>query len=163
MNESMILAGSPVRRCSAWGILLWRTLVDNSDPSPIGMVRPLVRRESSTPNGRCRYRVLPRVSRRLAEAGGLPGWLLTCAHCRNAAHTPPAPEKHPHPARRWTMIIPSVHITSDQQIFWQHGFVKAQRNHRDDLGHDDRDDIGFHADYPKARHRANHFTLAKRA
>ena len=22
------------------------------------------------------------------------------------------------------MIIPSVHITSDQQIFWQHGFVK---------------------------------------
>ena len=22
------------------------------------------------------------------------------------------------------MIIPSVHITSDQQIFWQHGFIK---------------------------------------
>ena len=22
------------------------------------------------------------------------------------------------------MIIPSVHITSDQQIFWQYGFVK---------------------------------------
>ncbi|MGD0632387.1 MAG: F0F1 ATP synthase subunit A [Terracidiphilus sp.] len=98
--------------------------MDHSDAFPIGMVWFVVRRESSNPNGRSRYRVLSRVSWRLAEAGGLPGWLLTGAHCYNAAHTSPAREEHPHPARRWTMIIPSVHITSDQQIFWQYGFVK---------------------------------------
>jgi len=22
------------------------------------------------------------------------------------------------------MIVPAVHLTSDQQIFWQHGFIK---------------------------------------
>ena len=43
------------------------------------------------------------------------------AHCRNAPHRSPA-QKNQDPARRWKH--PSVHITSDQQIFWQHGFVK---------------------------------------
>src|ERR1700690_995091 len=60
----------------------------------------------------------------MAETVGLSGWLLGCAHCRNATHPPPGRQEHTHPARRWTMIIPTVHLTSDQQIIWQHGFIK---------------------------------------
>src|ERR1039458_3288923 len=84
----------------------------------------VVRRESSNPNGRRRFRVLSRVSWRLAEAGGLPGWLPACAHRCNAPHTSSSRQEHTHPARRWTMIAPIVNITSDQQIFCQYGFAK---------------------------------------
>ena len=40
----------------------------------------------SDPNGHCCCRVLFRLSWRLAESGGLPGWLSSCAHLRNADH-----------------------------------------------------------------------------
>jgi len=124
MNEALMLAGDLIAGVLL-GLLLRRTLVDHSDAFPIGMVRCLVRRKSSTPNGRRRHRVLPRVSWRLAEVGGLPGRLLTCAHCRNAPHRSSARQKRADPARRWTMILPSVHITSDQQILWQNGLSSS--------------------------------------
>jgi len=42
-------------------------------------------------------------------------------------------------------------------------FCQTQRNHRNDLGHDDHNDIGIIPDYSKAFHGADHFTMAKRA
>ena len=61
------------------------------------------------------------------------------------------------------MIIPSVHITSDQQIFWQHGFVKLNETIVTTWAMMIAMTLGSMSDYPKACHRANHLTLAKRA
>jgi len=61
------------------------------------------------------------------------------------------------------MIVSTVNITSDQQIFWQYGVVKLNETIVTTWAMMIVMTLGSMLNHPKARDRTDHLTLAKRA
>ena len=141
----------------ARGDFLRRTLVDDSQELVVATAGTLVRRQLSAANGHCADRVLFR----LRTATGASCWLASLGFllARIAVtwlHARPIPTRRGPDAVRH-----AVNLTSDQQILWQHGFVKLNGTIVIDLGHDDRDVVGREADHAQAHDRRRYLALAR--